>query len=163
MPKASPRLLLLAALLCPAVARPQTALTVNGDVPHALTLAAADLAQMTRETAVLRQPNGEQASYQGVPLREILRKAGAPSGHDLRGKALTAYFIVKAHDGYRVIFTLAELDADFSNRRVLVADKRDGRPLPAREGPLRLIVPDDQRPARSVRMLEEIQVVPPEK
>jgi DMSO/TMAO reductase YedYZ molybdopterin-dependent catalytic subunit len=140
--------------------QPSATLKVGGDVPNALTLTAENLAQMPRETAALpNEHDTTQASYEGVPLREILKKAGAPFGHDLRGKALTSYVLAKAGDGYQVIFTLAELDADLANERILVADKRGGQPLSAHEGPLRLVVAGDKRPARSVRMLQEIEVV----
>jgi hypothetical protein len=115
---------------------------------------------MPRETAVLNnEHDGSQTTYEGVLLREILKKAGAPFGHDLRGKALTSYVVAKASDGYQVIFTLAELDADLANERILVADKRGGQALSEHDGPLRLVVAGDKRPARAVRMLQEIQVV----
>jgi DMSO/TMAO reductase YedYZ molybdopterin-dependent catalytic subunit len=58
-----------------------------------------------------------------------------------------------------VVFTLAELDPQFANESVLIADKRDGKPLPERQGPLRLVCASDKEGARSVRMLETIEVV----
>ena len=157
-----PRWGLISVLLASASAQqpPSATLKVSGDVPHALALTADNLAQMPRETAVLsNEHDGTQATYEGVLLREILKKAGAPFGHDLRGKALASYIVAKADDGYQVIFTLAEMEGDFANERILVADKRAGQPLSAQEGPLRLVVAGDKRPARAVRMLQEIQVV----
>ena len=67
--------------------------------------------------------------------------------------------IAEGGDGYQVIFTLAEVDPELANERILVADKRDGKPISAQQGPLRLVVAGDKRPARSVRMLQQIQVV----
>jgi hypothetical protein len=157
-----PRWGLICLLLASAGAQqpPSASLKVSGDIPNALALTADNLARMPRETALLiNEHDGSQTTYEGVLLREILKKAGAPFGHDLRGKALTSYVIAKAGDGYQVIFTLAELDADLANERILVADKRGGQPLAEHEGPLRLVVAGDKRPARAVRMLEEIQVV----
>jgi hypothetical protein len=46
------------------------------------------------------------------------------------------------------VFPLAEFDPGFSDQVILVADRRDGQPLNSREGPRRLIVPRDKRPAR---------------
>jgi hypothetical protein len=43
--------------------------------------------------------------------------------------------------------------------RVIVADQRDGKPLSAQQGPIRLVVTSDKRPARSVRMVERLHVV----
>jgi hypothetical protein len=58
-----------------------------------------------------------------------------------------------------MIFSLGELDPDFGNAHVLVADKRNGAPLFGYQGPLRLVVAGDKHGARSVRMLEKLQIV----
>jgi hypothetical protein len=58
-----------------------------------------------------------------------------------------------------VLFALAELDPAFGNETILVADKRDGKPLFGYQGPLRLVCPNDKAGARSVRMLEMIEIV----
>ena len=42
---------------------------------------------------------------------------------------------------------------------ILVADKRDGKPLPDKQGPFRLVCPNDHEGARSVRMLQTLEVV----
>ena len=76
----------------------------------------------------------------------------------LRGKANHLYS-GQAHDGYQVVFTLAELDLAFANEQILVADKRDGKPLFGYQGPFRLVCPNDKAGARSVRMLETLEVV----
>ncbi len=41
---------------------------------------------------------------------------------------------------------------------MILADSVDGRPLPAAEGPYRLVVPGDRRPDRSVRQVVAIAV-----
>jgi hypothetical protein len=50
---------------------------------------------------------------------------------------------VEVTDGYRAVFSLAELDPELTDRIVLLADTKDGQPLPPREGPLRIIVPGE--------------------
>ena len=65
---------------------------------------------------------------------------------------------MEASDGYRADFALAELDPDFSDKMILLADRRDGKPMAEPVGPLRLIAPDDKRPARWVRMVESVAV-----
>ena len=134
-------------------------LAVTGDVATPLTLKAEDLMDMPRKTVSLPEQDGTKIEYEGVPLREILKRAGAPLGNQLRGKALTSYILAKAHDGYQVVFTLAELDLAFANEQILVADKRDGKPLFGYQGPFRLVCPNDKAGARSVRMLETLEVV----
>jgi hypothetical protein len=142
--------------------QPQTGtgtIAVMGDVATPLTLKAEDLMNMPRETVSLPEQDGTKIEYEGVALREILKRAGAPLGNQLRGKALTTYILAKAHDGYQVVFALGEVDAAFANEQILVADKRDGKPLFGYQGPFRLVCPNDKAGARSLRMLETLEVV----
>jgi DMSO/TMAO reductase YedYZ molybdopterin-dependent catalytic subunit len=134
-------------------------LTISGDIPSKLTLKAEDLAKMPRETVSVPDQDGTKVQYEGVPLREILKRAGAPMEKELRGKALASYILAKAHDGYQVVFTLAEVAPEFANEPILVADKRDGKPLFGYQGPFRLVCPNDKAGARSVRMLETLEIV----
>lgn len=140
---------------------PQTAaaLTVQGDIPAPLTLKADDLAQMPRESVSVADQDGTKVSYEGVALRDILKRAGVPLGKELRGKALASYVVAKAHDGYEVVFSLGELDMDFGNESILVTDKRAGKALFGYQGPFRLVCPNDKAGARSVRMLETLELV----
>lgn len=149
--------------LCAALVSGQTPapapLVVSGDIPSPVTLTADDIAKMPHETVTIPDQDGTKVDYQGVPLREILKRAGAPLGKELRGKALTTYILAKAHDGYQVIFTIGEIAPEFGNASILVADQRDGKPLFGYQGPLRLVCPNDKAGARSVRMLETLEVV----
>jgi hypothetical protein len=133
--------------------------TIRGDIPSVTVLKAADLTALPHETAVVPDQDGTKVNYDGVPLREILKRAGVPLGKDLRGKALASYVIAKAHDGYQVVFSLGEIDTAFGNASILVADRRDGKPLFGYQGPFRIVCPNDKAGARSVRMLETIEVV----
>jgi len=137
-------------------------LAVTGDVPTPLMLKSDDLLKMPRETAAIPNSDGTTFQYEGVPLREILKRAGAPVGK-LRGKALASYVVAKARDGYEVVFALGELDAEFGDEKILVADMRAGKPLSGDQGAFRLVCPNDKAGARSVRMLETLQVVRLEK
>ncbi len=134
-------------------------LTVSGDIPSTLVLSQDDLAKMPRETVSVADQDGTKISYEGVLLRDILKRAGAPAGKELRGKALASYVLAKAHDGYQVVFTIAEMAPEFGNESILVADKRDGKALFGYQGPLRLVCPNDKAGARSVRMLETLEFV----
>jgi DMSO/TMAO reductase YedYZ molybdopterin-dependent catalytic subunit len=138
---------------------PELKLVVTGDVPTPLTLTASDLDAMPREHVEITEQAGEKATYEGVALQEILKRAGIPFGHEMRGKALAGYVLAEAKDGYEVAFSLGELDPDLGGTRAIVADKRDGKPLFAYQGPARLVLPADKEGARSVRMLEKLEVV----
>jgi DMSO/TMAO reductase YedYZ molybdopterin-dependent catalytic subunit len=151
--------LILFAALAFAQAPPSAVLAVQGDVASPLSLTADDLAKMPRQTASVPAADGSKIVYEGVTLLAVLQKAGAPFGKQLRGKVLSTYVLAKATDGYQVIFTLGELDPDFGNETILLADKRDGKPLPDKQGPFRLVCPNDHEGARSVRMLQTLEVV----
>jgi hypothetical protein len=62
-------------------------------------------------------------------------------------------------DGYTVVYALADFDPSITNSAIILADKRDGKLLDRDEKPLRILVPQDKRPARSVRLVEEIEVI----
>lgn len=134
-------------------------LTVSGDIPSRLVLKGEDLANMPRETASVLDQDGTKVVYEGVSLREIMKRAGAPVEKELRGKALASYILAKANDGYQVVFTLAEVSSEFANEQILIADKRDGKALFGYQGPFRLVCPNDRAGARSVRMLETLELV----
>jgi DMSO/TMAO reductase YedYZ molybdopterin-dependent catalytic subunit len=135
-------------------------LKIGGNVSTPLELTAADLKNMPRKTLTVTNPHEKKSeTYEGVLLQTLLAKAGVPQGHDMRGPAMATYLLAEASDGYRVVFSLAELDADFTDAQVLVADTLDGAPLGGNLGPLRLVVPQDKRPARWVRMLKSLTVV----
>ena len=135
-------------------------LTITGDVEHPLSLSLDDLSKMPRTTLKVTNPHEKKdEAFEGVALSELLKQAGVPQGPKLRGAAMATYVIAEAADGYRVIFSLAELDSDFQDSGVLVADRVDGKPLDDNAGPLRLVAPHDKRPARWIRMLQSVKVV----
>ena len=104
-------------------------------------------------------PDGRAIVHEGVLVAELLKRAGAPLGKALRGDAMASYVVASATDGYRVIFSVAELDPEFTGSEVIVADRANGDALLPDQGPMRIIAPRDLAGARSMRMLERIEVV----
>ena len=98
-------------------------------------------------------------AYSGVSLAALLRQVGMPRSDSLRGPQLAAYVVAEGADGYRVTFAVAELDTTFTDREVLVVDRKDGAPLSSKDGPFQLIVPGEKRPARWVRQLRRVSYV----
>ena len=121
------------------------------------TVSPADLARLTRHDTTV-SAHHVRGRFSGVALTDVLTLAGAPPSDSLRGQALTTYVVVEAADGYRVMFSLVELDGGFTDRVVLLADRVNGEPLPASEGPFRLIVPGEKRPARWARQVVRISL-----
>ncbi len=136
-------------------------LEIKGDVAKPLSLSLHDLRAMPRKTLkVTNSHEGTEDTYEGVLLSDLLKQAGVASGKDLRGAALATYVLAEASDGYRVIFSIGEIDPDVHDSEIIVADSINGAvAMGANLGPLRLVVPHDKRPARWVRMLQSVTVV----
>jgi DMSO/TMAO reductase YedYZ molybdopterin-dependent catalytic subunit len=133
-------------------------ITVTGEVKTPLTLQGVDIKGMEHSEVTAKDRDGKERRYSGVPLVHILKKAGVTLGGELRGENLVKYVILKSADGYEVLFALPEIDPEFTNRVVLLADAVDGEPLPQGVGPYRLVVPDEKRPARWIREIRSIEV-----
>jgi DMSO/TMAO reductase YedYZ molybdopterin-dependent catalytic subunit len=132
---------------------PAVSLRVDGEVGKQLKLNADDLAKLPRRKVRAKDHGGTEAEFEGVALAEILKLAGVPAGEQLRGDKLGLFLLLEAADKYRAVFALPELDAMFTDKVVLLADRRDGKPLNEKEGPLRIIVPDEKRHGRWVRQV----------
>jgi hypothetical protein len=118
-----------------------------------------ELKEIARKTVAVHNPHSNaDEKYEGVELADLLTKYGAPLGKELRGPALANYVVATGSDGYKVVFSLAEVDPSFHPGNVLVADTMNGKPLDAHTGPFRLVVTEDQRPARGVRNLVSLEV-----
>lgn len=126
--------------------------------PQVIPVDAATLATLPRE-AVAATAHGEALRCEGIPLVALLRAANALPAEPLRGGKLASYVLVAARDGYRAVFSLAELEPTLGNHKVVLVDRCDGQPLGAGDGPLRLIAPEESRPARWVRQVRSITVV----
>ena len=51
-----------------------------------------------------------------------------------------------------------QVDPAFSDHVILLSDRRHGKPLDSREGPLRLVVPGGKRHARCIRGVTTLEV-----
>lgn len=115
------------------------------------------LAQLPKQV-VTAASHGKTASYEGYDLRAVLGAAGVTPIENLRGKQLTAYITVTAADDYKVVFGMGELDRTLGNTLVLLTHTENKQPLAKSDGPWRLVVPGDKRPARWVRQVISIRV-----
>ena len=131
-------------------------LTIAG-VPKPLALTVADIAAMPH-FKVEQTLHGKAISCEGPWLTDVLAAAGVPASETVRGPGLTMLVVAEASDGYRVAFTVGELDHLLGNAAVIVADRCGGAALPAADGPVRLIAAGDKRGARSVRQLETLTI-----
>jgi hypothetical protein len=123
-----------------------------------ITVTEKTLAGLPRVKAEAKEHENPAATYEGVTLGAILERAGVPCGEKLRGPGLRAIVIITATDGYEVVFTVAETNPAFNDRLIILGDKKDGKPLPEKEGPFRIIVPTEKRPARWIRNVRTIAI-----
>jgi hypothetical protein len=122
-----------------------------------LRLSTAELKPMAHITVMFHNSHtNADETYSGVRLSDLLARLGAPLGDALRGKALAGYVVATGSDGYQSVLAMGEIDPGFHPGEVIVADAMDGKPLDGHNGPLKLVVSEDKRPARSVRNLVQI-------
>lgn len=142
------------------VAFPQDwTLLISGAVKRPMMFTQVHFDSLPRKNVVAVDPKGRSNDYQGVPLFELLLKAGAPSGDSIHGKNLMFYVQAEALDGYKVVYALPEIDTLFANRIILVADSKNGGPLDDAEAPLEIIVPGEKQHARWIRQLRALKIL----
>jgi hypothetical protein len=126
---------------------------------HFESLNAADLGALPHKTITCHNAHtNADETYSGVPLTDLLAKYGVPTGDKLHGKPLSEYLLATGSDGYKAVLALAETDPSFHPGDVIVADTVGGKPIDAKDGPFRLIVSEDKRPARCVHNLVSIEL-----
>jgi hypothetical protein len=103
--------------------------------------------------------SGVSTTFEGVALRAVLEKAIVGYGETLKGKRMASCLLVEAADGYRVVFALPELDPAFSDKQFILAFSKDGKRLDDKEGPYRIVIPDEKRMARWVRQVTTLKIV----
>jgi hypothetical protein len=151
-------LLIIVLCCCPLLIPSVWAQTVQVNLEgHSTAITAAQIANLPRVTVSVVD-HDKAARFEGVPLASVLPMAGIELADTLRGPRMTEVLLVTAADGYKVGFALAEVDPAFAVREIILADKRDGKPLDAREGPFRIVAPGDKRPARWIRQVIELKV-----
>ncbi len=133
---------------------------VRGEVERALDLTVQELARLPRRQIRIEEDDGSVARYEGVALVDILARAGVPT-ESLRGPQAASVVVAEARDGYRAAFALAELDEAFSDRLIVLADRKDGDALSADEGPYRVVMRGERRHSRWIRQVTCLRVVRP--
>lgn len=131
-------------------------IVVYGEVtePMEVPLVALDTFPRVAVRAALH--DGEPATFEGVRIRELLLRAGMP--RQLAAGDLSFFVVAEAADGYRALYSIAELEPDFNPDAPILADRADGAPLDPAYGPVQVIVPGELRHVRWVRQVECLRV-----
>jgi hypothetical protein len=133
-------------------------LTVQTENGKPTVLTRADIEALPH-VKVTTSASGAPATFEGVALEAVLEKVGVEFGATLKGKRLASCLLVEAADGYRVVIALPELDPAFTDKQVVLAFLKEGKPLDEKEGPYRIVIPDEKRMARWVRQVTKLKIV----
>lgn len=149
-------------LVVPAVGRPsdEPRLAVTGDVARQTSLTNAEL--RTRFASEIKDVaftlKGEAGHAHAILLLSIV-KAAMPKVNPKRKHGDLALAVeVEGADGYAATFGAGDLDDGLGHPVWAALDWNDG-PLKPEDGPVRLIVPGDTKPARWVHAVRTLRVV----
>lgn len=130
---------------------------LDGTVQH---LTPADLKALPHKSVTVFNAHSKKSeTYAGVVLADVLAKVNAPVGEKLKGKLFMTGIVAEGTDGYQVLYSVGEVDPVMHSGDVIIADTVDGQPLGG-NGAFQLINTEDKRPARWVRNLDRILVIP---
>ena len=99
-----------------------------------------------------------RARYSGVRLFDLIEDAGPQLDPDAREPFLGKVIVARGREGYTVVIAGGEIEPRFMNGQVIIATHGNGEPLPADEGPMRLVVPYDRAPGRFVARLNSLEL-----
>jgi DMSO/TMAO reductase YedYZ molybdopterin-dependent catalytic subunit len=148
---------------------PPTTISVRGDIQSPLQFSVEDLkARFAAQIQNIKFTAGMDKSVRvgtGVPLLSVVQAAVLSTDKEIKHHNLKFVVVVEAYDGYRVVFSLAELLPQAGNAQAWLIWNVDGKPLSGKEAPLRLIVPTDKAADRyifgvtKVMLVDEMKVV----
>ena len=148
----------LIALMMQAVVCASQQLTIQTEAGKQTLLARADIEALPH-VKVTTGASGVSTTFDGVPLKAVLERGGVGFGETLKGKRMASCLLVEAADGYRVVIALPEIDAAFTDKQIVLAFLKDGKPLDDKEGPYRIVMPDEKRMARWVKQVTALKIV----
>lgn len=151
----------------PPPAPPAPAVKLEGAVDRPADYAEADLAARAAITQTVNFNSGstpQTRTYTGTSLWSLLSDAGIQTDATRKNDVLSRYLLATGADGYKVVFTLGELNPDFGNKPAIVAYAETtgggSGPLAAADGPFRVTAPGDIKGGRYVSQLVRLRVQP---
>ncbi len=145
-------------------ARPSTSVVVSGAVAHPTAYTDASLAELPQVTQTDTFASGatpQTHTYTGPTLWNALDATGIQTTPGVKNDILNRYVLATGTDGYRVVYSMGELDPAFGNRANLVAIRETvgGKSAPlAGDGLARVTAPGDAKGGRYVSNLASLDV-----
>ena len=136
----------------------ETINTLSVDVlGNTRTYSLSDLTGMPFEVVKVTEGGGT-VKYAGPSLANILAASNIPIGA-LKGEHMKFYVSAIGDDDFSAVLSLAEIDPTFTKIKVIVAVQKNGAPISADEGPVRLILKDQGKKARRIKNLTTLKVL----
>jgi hypothetical protein len=88
----------------------------------------------------------------------VIQSAALQTDKAVKHHDLKFIVVVEAHDGYRVLFSLAELLPQGGHAEAWLLWAVDGKPLSGKEAPFRLVVPTDKAADRAIFGVTQIML-----
>jgi hypothetical protein len=132
-------------------------LTIQPEAGKQTVLSRADIEALPH-TKITTGAADSPVTFDVVLLKSVLERAGV-TFDKLSGKRLASCLLVEAADGYHVVIALPELDPAFTDKQIYLAFLKNGKPLDEKEGPYRIVIPDEKRMARWVRQVTTLKIV----
>ena len=145
-------------------AGPSTTVVVSGAVDHPTTYTAATLnalPQITQTDAFSSGTTPQTHTYTGPTIWNAISATGVQTAPGVKNDILDRYVLATGTDGYRVVYSMGELDPAFGNRADLVATQETlgGRTVPLTgDGFARSTAPGDVKGGRYVSNLASLTV-----
>jgi DMSO/TMAO reductase YedYZ molybdopterin-dependent catalytic subunit len=95
----------------------------------------------------------------GVPLFSVIQAAGLKTDKGIKHHDLSFLVILGARDSYRVFFSIAELMPRVGSAQAWLIWSVNGKTLPEKEAPLRLVFSTDQAADRQIYGVTSITLV----
>lgn len=154
---------LLALLALPLQAAPSLTVSIGGAVntPQVLDAAALRALSSITQTVSYQSGRGPQThTYTGPSLWSVLQSASPALDVAVKNDSLAHYVLATATDGYKVVYSLGELDPGFGNRQALLAHSEviDGLPRPLSPGVARTTMPGDVKGGRYVSAVASLDI-----
>ncbi|GAC1377611.1 MAG: hypothetical protein PVS3B1_24040 [Ktedonobacteraceae bacterium] len=141
---------------------PSSSIQVGGIVQNSAELKLAEI-QAFPKVAVTTDAQAGQGrlgshTYGGALLYDVLQKAQIKTDPARKNDILRKAVLVTGTDKYSVAISLGEILPGFAGKKILLAYEQDGKPLPTKDGFVRLIVPGDTFAGRYVSNVAKIEV-----
>ena len=149
----------LAPALAQSSALMSSVLAIEGRVAHPGALTLDQLKALPPVTVSLsfQTDRGPAAgTWTGALLLDIVKRAQPVDNDSNKSAPLQHTILARGRDGYAVALAIGEIDPRFAGKEVIVAYRRDGKPMENQT--FRLIVPGDAHGGRSVNDLISLTI-----